>query len=325
MSLWKRLFGSQSATTIPSGKAGDKPSSSRPSPQPQHSAEQQRDDTSGFFVFDYSAMDCYYGKQAFDAIYNALRPSTGVCAFYDGDIFNCESVRELGRQANLVVPASPNSPLANLGGPFDFGAYFAAMWTDKYPNFRKVHNGLMVGHIPGYLGYMTIRGRHQFEDAAQLFYRQLHLPQCIALKDGEIVKGTSKYGIGFRSADGALLRASELGDLEAARKAIADGADVNCVDPNDRVATPIVHAACEGHWEIVKLLLEKNADPNARNMGSNTALMLAARRGHIEVVKALIAAGVEVNAKDHSGGTALDNAKEHPEIMRILRQAGASG
>jgi len=77
--------------------------------------------------------------------------------------------------------------------------------------------------------------------------------------------------------------------------------------------------------EIVKLLLQEGADPNARNIGSNTALMLAARRGHIEVVKALIAGGVDVNACDRSGGTALDNAREHPDIQRILRQAGAKG
>jgi hypothetical protein len=268
-------------------------------------------------------MDTYYGKQAFDGIYSALRSSSGVCAFYDGDIFNCETVREIAKQANLVTPSSLNSPLANLNGPFDFGAYFAAMWTDTYPNFKKVHDALLS--LPGYLGYMTLRGKHQFQDAVHLFSSQLHLPPSIALKDGSIIKGTSKYGVGFRSADGALLRAAELGEVEAARKAIADGADVNCIDPNDQVATPIFHAACNGHVEIVKLLLQEGADPNARNIGSNTALMLAARRGHIEVVKALIAGGVDVNACDRSGGTALDNAREHPDIQRILRQAGAKG
>jgi hypothetical protein len=285
--------------------------------------QEQRDDTTGFLVFDYSAMDSYYGKQAFDAIYAALRSSSGVCAFYDGDIFNCEIVREIAKQANLVTPSSPKSPLANLNGSFDFGAYFAAMWTDTYPNFKKVHDVLLS--LPGYLGYMTLRGKHQFQDAVHLFFSQLHLPPSIALKDGSIIKGTSKYGIGLRSADADLLRSAQFGEVEAARKAVADGADVNCIDPADRVATPIFHAACNGHVEIVKLLLQKGADPNARNIGSNTALMLAARRGHVEVVNALIAGGVDVNARDRSGGTALENAREHPDVQRILRQAGAKG
>jgi hypothetical protein len=279
------------------------------------------DDTIGFLVFDYDGMDSYYGKQAFDAIYTALRSSSGVCAFYDGDIFNCETVRELARQASLVRPSTGKSPLANLSGPFGFGAYFAAMWTDTYSNFKKVHDALASASLPGYLGYMTLRGKHGFQVAVHVFSSQLHLCPSIVLNEGSIVKGTSKYGIGFHPADAAILRAAQLGEVEAARKAIAEGADVNCIDPDDRVATPIVHAASHGHIEIVKLLLQKGADPNARNIGSNTALMLAARFGHIEVVKALIAGGADVNARDRFGDTALDNAREHPDIQRILQRS----
>jgi uncharacterized protein len=176
--------------------------------------------------------------------------------------------------------------------------------------------------LRGYLGYFTLHGKLEFAHFAELLVRRLHLPASITLKDGSIIKGTSKYGIGFRSVDRALLGAAELGDVQAVRKTMAEGADVNCIDPNDRVATPIVHAAQHGHLEIVKLLLASRANPNARNIGSNTALMLAARFGHIDIVRALLAGGADVNAEDRDGGTALDNAREHPHIQRLLKQAG---
>lgn len=284
---------------------------------------QSGNDTSGFFVFDYNAMDTYYGKQAFDAIYAAMCSSAGTCAFHDGDIFNIETVREIANQSSVVVPSTAASPLSNLRGPLEFGPYFVAMWTDTPHNFAMLHDSLVAESLPGYLGYMTLPGSHEYERVSQLFTRQLSLPASIAMRDGSIIKGTSKYGIGFRSADAALIHAAEMGELEAARKAIADGADVNCIDPKDRIATPIVHASNHGYLDIVKLLLQNGADPNARNLGSNTALMLAARFGHIEVVRALIASGADVNAQDTSGGTALDNADEHPDIQRVLREAGA--
>lgn len=287
--------------------------------------EEHSDDSTGFFIFDYNVMDTYYGKQAFEAIYDALHSSTGVCAFHDGDLFNIETVREIAGQSSLVKPSSSKSPLSNLDGSLDFGPYVAAMWTDTPGNFALLHHGLVANSLPGYLGYMTLPGQLEYQEVIQLFTRQLSLPASIALKDGSIIKGTSKYGIGFRSADGALLHAAEMGELEAARKAIAEGADVDCIDPNDRVATPIVHASNHGYLEIVKLLLQNGADPDACNLGGNTALMLAARFGHIDVVKALIDGGVDVNATDGSGGTALDNARDHPEIQRILKNAGARG
>ena len=281
--------------------------------------------TCGFFLFDYNQMDTYYGKQAFDAIYAALRNSSGICAFHDGDFFNIKTVGDIARQASLVRPSSLESPLVNPDAASNFGPYAAGMWSDKAANFDVLHNGLIAAALLGYVGYMTAPGRHEYAAAVHLFMHQLGLPQSIALKDGAIIKGTSKYGIGFRPPDRALLWACAVGKLEAARDAIEAGADVNCIDPTDRASTPIVHAASNGHLALVKLVLAHGADPNAENAGTNSALMLAARFGHLQIVTALIAAGAHVNARDHSGGTALDNAKDHPEILRILRKAGALG
>jgi len=51
-------------------------------------------------------------------------------------------------------------------------------------------------------------------------------------------------------------------------------------------------ASRNGHKEIVKALIAKGADVNAKdNEGRNTALFYAASHGHQDVVKALKQAG----------------------------------
>ena len=53
--------------------------------------------------------------------------------------------------------------------------------------------------------------------------------------------------------------------------------------------------------------------------------MDAAMEGHTSTVQALLAKGADVNAKSKFGSTALRLAKEkeHKEIVRILKEAGA--
>jgi ankyrin repeat protein len=48
-----------------------------------------------------------------------------------------------------------------------------------------------------------------------------------------------------------------------------------------------MYAAGEGHTEIVKALLAKGANPNAKDMDGGTALMRATKRGHTKVANLL--------------------------------------
>ena len=56
--------------------------------------------------------------------------------------------------------------------------------------------------------------------------------------------------------------AAELGSLEITRLLIEAGADVDGVDHNDEVATPILVATARGEWDLVRYLLEEGAWPN---------------------------------------------------------------
>jgi ankyrin repeat protein len=63
-------------------------------------------------------------------------------------------------------------------------------------------------------------------------------------------------------------------------------------------------AAFAGHTEVVKFLLEKGAEVNAKGtIGGTTALMVASQNGHAEVVKVLLEKGADVNVKDTTIGT----------------------
>jgi len=96
---------------------------------------------------------------------------------------------------------------------------------------------------------------------------------------------------------GALLVAAAVGDVEGARGALARGASVDATD--DFWRTPLMLAARNGHEPIVRLLLERGADPALRarrpfahdTKPAWTALAMARRYRRHAVERLLVAAG----------------------------------
>lgn len=77
------------------------------------------------------------------------------------------------------------------------------------------------------------------------------------------------------------------GDNAAACEALlAAGADVNATDTGEGF-TALMHAAAEGQLEVVKVLLQHNADRSRRDIDGDTAQSFAEKNGHTEVVKML--------------------------------------
>jgi len=109
----------------------------------------------------------------------------------------------------------------------------------------------------------------------------------------------------FRHTDGrtALLEASYWGQPEVVKLLLEKGADVNAKDEAGHTA--VIDAAQAGHPDIVALLLGKGADANAKAKEGRTALMEAASGGQVDAMQALLTGGADVRAKNDEGRTAL--------------------
>ena len=111
------------------------------------------------------------------------------------------------------------------------------------------------------------------------------------------------------------------GRVEALLK---EGAAINGAD--GRGCTALHGAAQWGHPAIVKLLLDKGADPNIAESGglAGTALTRAAVNAHFDIVKMLVAAKADINATDYEKRTALHLAiqVDREDIALFMLEAG---
>lgn len=106
---------------------------------------------------------------------------------------------------------------------------------------------------------------------------------------------------------------ARLGDRETLESLIA-------ADPSiARMDEVLIGAADFGHLELVKWLLERGANPNARSsIGSQgTVLHSAAWEGNLPMVKVLVEAGADINARDlEHHGTPADFARVAVEVTK---------
>lgn len=98
---------------------------------------------------------------------------------------------------------------------------------------------------------------------------------------------------------------------ELARELIERGADVNAAARNAQRVAPVHAAATVGDHQTMKLLLERGADPNARQQMGFTALHGAASHGDVEMAKLLIAHGADPRARTDDGKNAVDVAEKY--------------
>ena len=171
-------------------------------------------------------------------------------------------------------------------------------------------------------------------------------------------------GLDFDTDVTPLMRAADKGDLDAVRRLLAEGAEVNARDWMGRTA--LLHACVHGGANplVIAALLAAGADANAQDKGGTTALkvvamgepgpnrtsalrellaagadakgkdrnggtalMSAAAGGDVETVRLLLEAGADVTAQAQNGQTALSLARQnhHPAVVQLLEQAGARG
>ncbi len=114
------------------------------------------------------------------------------------------------------------------------------------------------------------------------------------------------------------------GSEEAVEDLLKYGAEVNIPDPKNQSGwggyTELHWAAFSGNDKTFQLLLEAQANLDAKATDGFTPFHIAAERGHIEIAKALNRAGADINAQMWSGNTPLHFAvvNHNTEMVKYL-------
>ena len=130
------------------------------------------------------------------------------------------------------------------------------------------------------------------------------------------------------SADGftALGLASFFGHLSLVKLLLDKGANPNIASNNQFKVAPI-HSACAiSNYEIAKLLIQHGADVDAKQMQGNTPLHSAAHNGQTTLATLLLDNGADINARNDKGETPLfmANEKNFQEIANLIIKQGGS-
>ena len=146
--------------------------------------------------------------------------------------------------------------------------------------------------------------------------RLLHL---VLLMAAALVFHTTP-GAGQQSdaGEGALIIAVQSGSVDAVRRLLASGSDV---DEPDDLGDTSVHHAIGGEAAVLKALLEAGANPNARNSGGISPLMMAYGAGRTDLIDLLRKAGARLDILDYGGASAYDWAMRggHPALAESIK------
>ena len=159
---------------------------------------------------------------------------------------------------------------------------------------------------------------HGHPEIAQLFVKRgarLSFPEACALGDSGALKLLDRDPslLNAYSEDGypPLGLAVFFRHPDLARALIERGADVNAAAKNPQRVAPVHAAATVQDRATMRLLLERGADPNARQQMGFTPFHSAASRGDVEMAKLLMEFGADPKARTEDGKNAIDIAEKY--------------
>ncbi len=154
---------------------------------------------------------------------------------------------------------------------------------------------------------------------------RIELLEAVKVDDGSVVAALLRRGVSpntrERDYGAAPVMAAQLRSYAALRAlAASPRVDLQAVNPKGETALMLVAHA--GELELVRLLVERGAEPNRPGW---TALHYAASAGHAPIVRYLIEQNAYIDAQSPNRTTPLMMAARHKQIdaMRLLLELGA--
>jgi ankyrin repeat protein len=149
----------------------------------------------------------------------------------------------------------------------------------------------------------------------------------VALREGNVdaIKGHIAKGMDVNApllgaGTEPVLVVCEEGHASALALLLSSGAKLGVVD--DEGASPLFTAAANGHIDVMKLLVEKDAhiDVNKKNNAGQSPCWAAAAAGKTEAVRALVALGCDEKAPAKDGTTPHQAAQKgkHAAAAKLL-------
>ncbi len=139
-----------------------------------------------------------------------------------------------------------------------------------------------------------------------------------------LIKRDSRLGARDDKGRSALWHSADRGLVKTSAALIKSGKiDINSQDSTGQCA--LAQAVRKGHLDIVRLLINKDADLSIRTNAANTILMLAVLAKKPAIVELLLTRANDINAQDHVGDTALMLAASsgQNDVLEMLIAAGA--
>jgi ankyrin repeat protein len=188
---------------------------------------------------------------------------------------------------------------------------------------QKPTKELIQQNIPTPQRQATTINNQQQELARQEHIRQL---QAKALREiQEELKQKTAQQLQIEALQGGLKEALMHNNIAFLNSFIQSGADINYTYENN--VTPLHMAAVKGYYDILKLLLERKANPTAKTLHGQTPLHFACfSNGNSQIISLLINKKAEVNIQDNDGNTALHAASEFGNLdaVKLLVTAEAN-
>ena len=121
--------------------------------------------------------------------------------------------------------------------------------------------------------------------------------RCLAPTRNSVSKTLPNVQDG-NSAD--LWSAARTGNLQAIKRYIEEGGNINALDNGFRLSA-MSWGALHGQTEVVQLLIENGVDVNIKSGDGATPLHSAAFLGRVDVAKLLLENGADIKARNNDG------------------------